>query len=221
MLTLSIHTSGGACDVALIRDGLPVGRQKEEMKRGHDQRLPVLTQNLMLTSGVSLSDVDQFAVSVGPGSFTGIRVGVAFARGLALANSKTAIGITSLEAMFLPDHSGPQLALLPAKQRLPDLSFWAQGTCIADLEHPVELDMDQLDQYLSAAPACLVPETLPDAFDDTLGRLSAVMRSRSDAVTSGQAAQRLRATRDHPARPAYVREPDAIPAKPVRHVADH
>lgn len=221
MLTLSIHTSGGACDVALIRDASLVGRKTEAMKRGHDQRLPVLTQELILTSGVRLSDVDQFAVNVGPGSFTGIRVGVAFARGLALANESSAIGITSLEAMFLPDHTGPQLALLPARQRLPDLSFWAQGIGIAGLEQPVELDVEHLERYVSASPICLVPETLPDAFDETLTRLPTVRQSSSDAVTSGQAAQRSGPAGDHPARPAYVREPDAIPAKPVRHVADH
>lgn len=220
MLTLAIHTAGSSCDIALMRDGEVIGRQSEDMKRGHDQRLPVLTEALLLTNGISLSDVDQFAVCVGPGSFTGIRVGVAFMRGLALAHGKTAIGVTSLEAMYAEQVKQPVLALLPAKQRPPDVSFWAQGRGLSGLEEPAEISVSDLKGYLTEDTKLLVPEDQMDILASHLGEGLTLTPAVSCSMAVARVAQTFDDASFRPASPVYVREPDAIPAKPVAHVED-
>ena len=76
MLTLGLHTAGPACDLALVRGGETLTEFREEMIRGQDGRLPGLLSQLLAQTGVSLSDVERIGVVTGPGSFTGVRVGI-------------------------------------------------------------------------------------------------------------------------------------------------
>ncbi|KAF0183071.1 MAG: putative protease [Alphaproteobacteria bacterium] len=71
----------------------------EPMERGHAERLAPLVEELMRGAGVAFDAVDRIAVTVGPGSFTGVRVGLSFARGLALALGKPCVGVSTLEAL--------------------------------------------------------------------------------------------------------------------------
>ena len=90
-LTLVIETATAACSVALIRDGAVVAERHEEVGRGHAERLiPMIAQ---LPDG---GRADRILVDCGPGSFTGIRVGIAAARGLALGWSVPVAGFSSL-----------------------------------------------------------------------------------------------------------------------------
>ena len=96
---LGIHTAGPACDLALVRDHEALAETKVSMSRGQDAQLPGLLQNLLKKSEIPHQASDRFAVVTGPGSFTGIRVGVAFARGLSLATSVPCLGVTTLECL--------------------------------------------------------------------------------------------------------------------------
>ena len=98
MLTLGINTSGPACDVAVLKDGACLSERREEMVRGQDARLPAIVEACLKDAGFGLQAVERIGVVTGPGSFTGIRVGVAFARGLSLALKVPCIGVTALEA---------------------------------------------------------------------------------------------------------------------------
>src|SRR5262249_1100125 len=82
-----------------------VARQTIEMARGHAEALMPLVAELMRFAAAEFSDIDRIAVTVGPGSFTGLRVGIAAARGLALAAGQPAIGVTTLAAFGAP-HMG-------------------------------------------------------------------------------------------------------------------
>ena len=68
MIVLGFHTAGPACELALVRDGVLLGEIKEPMQRGQDARLAGLTQRLMADSGLTLEQIDRFAVITGPGN---------------------------------------------------------------------------------------------------------------------------------------------------------
>src|SRR5262245_48910632 len=126
MLVLGINTAGDACEAALLRDGAIVAERSEPMTVGHDARLAPLVDELMRGAGVSFRELERIAVIVGPGSFTGVRVSVAFARGLSLALNIPAAGVTSLEALDQLPRRSRVLGLLPAKRRPPEKTWWAQ-----------------------------------------------------------------------------------------------
>ena len=87
------------------------------MTQGHDARLAPLVDELMRSAGLAFSSLQRIAVIVGPGSFTGVRISVAFARGLSLALEIPAVGVTSLEALDTLPMDKRVLGLLPAKRR--------------------------------------------------------------------------------------------------------
>lgn len=102
-MLLAIDTAGPACAVAVARSdngGTNIlARAEEHIGRGHAERLMPMIEAVLGEAGVAFPDLTRIAVTVGPGSFTGVRVGVAAARGLALALSIPAVGIGSLAAL--------------------------------------------------------------------------------------------------------------------------
>ena len=206
MLTLGINTVGEACDVALVTDGRLVAEQVEPMEQGHDARLAPLTERLMRTSKTAFSELARIAVIVGPGSFTGVRVGVAFARGLSLALSIRAAGVTSLEALDGLPQQGCVLGLLPAKRRPPERTWWAQLIAQgAGRAEPFEASEDQLPQLAAGADAiCGGLASIPD-FGPR--RIIASPSARAAALFIS----RLNEGDLPPPRPVYVRAPDARP----------
>lgn len=103
MLLLALDTAGPDCVAALARgeDGACeiLSRRSESLGRGHAERLMPMIEAVLAEAGASFADIDRIAVATGPGSFTGIRVGVAAARALALALDVPAAGVGSLEAL--------------------------------------------------------------------------------------------------------------------------
>lgn len=102
-LVLAIDTSLDACSVAIARGHDPLASASEPMQRGQAERLAPMVRDLVAAAGVGFSDIDRLAVTTGPGSFTGVRVGLSFARAMALALSKPCIGVSTLEALALGD----------------------------------------------------------------------------------------------------------------------
>ena len=101
MRILAIDTTLARCSVA-VWDSEDSNRRygtSEPMLRGHAERLAGLLADTLNESGISLGTLDRIAVTVGPGTFTGVRIGLAFARGLALALGIPVIGITTLRAI--------------------------------------------------------------------------------------------------------------------------
>ena len=95
MRLLAIDTALEACSVGVIGDGEPVFRS-EVVGRGHAEILMGQIESAMAEADLAFTDLDRIAVIVGPGSFTGLRVGIAAARGLALVAGKPAVGIGTL-----------------------------------------------------------------------------------------------------------------------------
>jgi tRNA threonylcarbamoyladenosine biosynthesis protein TsaB len=96
---LAVDTTFGACSAALLDHDVVVARRLEVMQRGHAEALAPMVEAVMREAGIGFDAIDRLAVTTGPGSFTGQRVGLAFMRGLRVALDKPLIGITSLAAM--------------------------------------------------------------------------------------------------------------------------
>ena len=84
MLILALNTAFAALEGAVVRDGEILADARDDMARGQDRQLPDFVERLLASAGVTLAEIDRIAVVTGPGSFTGIRIGVAYARGLSL-----------------------------------------------------------------------------------------------------------------------------------------
>ena len=96
MRILAIDTTGQGCSVALRAPGQADLVLTEAMARGQAERLAPMVEGVLETAGLSPRDLDRIGVCTGPGSFAGSRIGVAFARGLALAVGANCVGITRL-----------------------------------------------------------------------------------------------------------------------------
>lgn len=104
MFILAIDTALDFCAAAVLDTGgkVVVSQETLEMKRGHAEALMPLIARVVKASGVTYSGLDRIAVTTGPGSFTGLRVGLSAARGIGLAAGKPVIGLTTLAAYVAP-----------------------------------------------------------------------------------------------------------------------
>jgi tRNA threonylcarbamoyladenosine biosynthesis protein TsaB len=210
MIVLALDTSGVDCS-ACIYDSISdrvLGEVCETIGKGHAERLMAVIDGALEQAQLSLQNVERIAVTIGPGSFTGIRVGVAAARGFALSLGIEAMGVTTLETLALhhllenPDR--PVAVGLDAKRGETYLqTFSADGSPLRDagllsLEE-ARLVIDSFDGAVigSAAPLFAGAETGsgPDHFP-----IASVAR----------AAARQPAGPPKPA-PLYLRGPDARP----------
>jgi tRNA threonylcarbamoyladenosine biosynthesis protein TsaB len=98
-LILNIETATGVCSVALARNGRLIGMKESAAKNSHSSVLTVFMEEVIREAGIALSDLDAVAVSEGPGSYTGLRIGVAAAKGLCYALDKPLIGMSTLLTM--------------------------------------------------------------------------------------------------------------------------
>jgi tRNA threonylcarbamoyladenosine biosynthesis protein TsaB len=99
MLILGLDTALGSCSVALWQDGEVLARRARLMERGHAEALFPMLAEVLAEAGKAFTDLARVGVTLGPGSFTGIRIGLAAARGIALASGIPALGVTSLKAI--------------------------------------------------------------------------------------------------------------------------
>jgi len=127
LLTLALETSADVCAAAIVRDGACLAAHRVEMTRGHAEALVPIVQDLATAAEIELTDIDLVGVTKGPGSFTGLRTGIAAARGFALAAGAAAVGVSSLEAVargVVRTHhpAGPLLCILETRRE----DFFAQ-----------------------------------------------------------------------------------------------
>ena len=101
MIVLALDTAGVDCAAAVYDSGSDsvMGEVTETIGRGHAEHLMHVVDEALAKAGIALSAVERVVVTVGPGSFTGIRIGVAAARGFALSLNVAAVGVTTLEVM--------------------------------------------------------------------------------------------------------------------------
>lgn len=129
---LAVETALGACSVAVLerfreKCAAVLAHRFVEMARGHAEALAPMVEAAMADSGLAFSDLDRLAVTTGPGTFTGQRVGLAFMRGLRVALGKPLTGVTTLEAMAAATGADKAAAIHDAKRGEAYLSLWDRG----------------------------------------------------------------------------------------------
>jgi tRNA threonylcarbamoyladenosine biosynthesis protein TsaB len=163
MRILALDTTTRSGSLALIDQDELVGAKSGDSTRTHGERLPAEILSFLTTHHVSLADIDIFAVAAGPGSFTGLRVGIATMQGLAAANRKGLIGVSALDALAF----GARRQMLRSERDPADgLAVWMdahRGEVFAALYDGTNLSL--LDGPLVASPeavlerwASMVPE---------------------------------------------------------------
>src|SRR5262249_46804574 len=120
MRVLAIDTALEACSAAVLdTDRGVLASESIPMQRGHAEALMPLIARVMDAAGAAFATLDRIAVTTGPGSFTGLRVGIAAARGIALAAERPAYGVVTLAAYAAPliaqDDSIPIVAVIDAR----------------------------------------------------------------------------------------------------------
>lgn len=150
-LILGFDTSGPHVSAALLRGTGTLSLISEEMKRGQAERLMPLLDETLAQAGATWADLTAIGVGIGPGNFTGIRISVSAARGLALGLSIPAIGVSSFAGTSL-DETAPHIATVPA----PRDQVYALG---AGFPEPKLVPATEVDATLARAllaPAQLV-----------------------------------------------------------------
>lgn len=121
MRVLAIDTALEACSAGVLdtERGDILASESQAMARGHAEALMPLVAQVMAVAALEFADLDRIAVTVGPGSFTGLRVGIAAARGIGLGATKPVVGLTTLAALAAPyiaaDESTPVAAAVDAR----------------------------------------------------------------------------------------------------------
>lgn len=221
MKILALDTSLKACAVALVdcATGKTLADESAAMARGHAEALMPMVSRAMASSGLKFPEIDRIAVTVGPGTFTGIRVGLSAARGLALAAGKPLIGIGTLEAhgaaLAASTHApeGPFAIALDARRgEVYAQAFDAAGRALAEPRALCPKDaaqhLDGMVSSLHGSGAALV-----DKAGETIG-LAALPTHDLPPGPDGPVIARLAATRPvakEPVSPLYLRAPDAKP----------
>ena len=213
MRLLVIDTALGACTAAVFEDERPLAVRFEPMVKGHQERLGSLVRDVMAEAGGGFESLDRIGVTVGPGSFTGLRVGLAFAQGLGYALDRPVVGISTLDALAASRASpdGPAAALIDARRGQVYARLFADGAPLGEAE---ALPIEQAAERIAAlGPAVALvgngAAVLAGAFPDLK-----ISRTDDRIAPTPEALARLAAAADpatHPPRPLYLRAPDATP----------
>ena len=210
-MLLAIDTTGPFCSVAIARGERVIAEQSDEIGRGHAEHLMPMLENVLSSNAVEWTDITQIACTTGPGSFTGLRVGLATARGLALALNCPCIGVSVFEC-FAHEAGRPVAVALDAKRD----QVWIESfdhQCLSKSDPSAVPLMEAHEhvpqgmKYLSGSAARMIKdsgrqfEILNDAASPPIASLALLAQRRDD--------------KKYPASPLYLRAPDAKPQGPA------
>ena len=209
MIVLGLDTCLSSCSVAVLEGERVLGSAREVMARGHQERLAPMAREVMAQAGIGFHRLERIAVTLGPGSFTGLRVGIAFAKGLALALDLPTVGIGTLEALAA-EASGLVFPVVDARRDQVYLQAFEDGRAL--------MAPDAVSAETAAARIAELSQGRPFTLVGSGGPLLAGL-ARGATVIDAEGADarqvaRLAAGRQPgPLRPLYLRAPDAkLPA---------
>ena len=155
MLILAFETSAKAASVALFQDGKLLGESYQNTGLTHSQTLMVMAEDLLKQCGYDAKAVTHVAVAAGPGSFTGVRIGVAAAKGLAWGLQVPCHGVSTLESMALGlgAYQGTVCPVMDARRsQVYNALFTAENGSLTRLAEDRAIALSELAQELKAAP---------------------------------------------------------------------
>ncbi len=213
MKLMVVDTALGLCTAGVFEvDSAGVrrlGLTSEPMVKGHSERIAGFARDAAVEAGVAFADLDRIGVTVGPGSFTGLRVGLAFAQGLGAALDRPVVGISALDALAASAVEALEAAaLIDARRGQVYARFWRGG----------EADGAAEALTLEAAAARIATMGTDAVLVGSGAALFADIAAGRPVMTLDgplpEALARLAAAADPafaPARPLYLRAPDATP----------
>ena len=224
MLILAIDTALDACAAGILDTdaGKLIAQESLAMKRGHAEALMPLIARVIKEAAIAFAALDRIAVTTGPGSFTGLRVGLSAARGIALAANKPVVGVTTLTAYAAPvvSENGEQPVIAAIDARHDQVYFQAVSGNGSSLIRPKVAPIEEAvgasrfgAPYLVGNAAKILadrwPAQAPPPFKvDALPAPDIAWVAWLGAAVSPNTA---------PARPFYLRAPDAkLPTDPLQ-----
>ncbi|WP_396594898.1 tRNA (adenosine(37)-N6)-threonylcarbamoyltransferase complex dimerization subunit type 1 TsaB [Brevundimonas sp. R86498] len=200
-----IDTALEACTAAVFDGDMALAVRSEMMARGHSERLGGFVRDAVVEAGGGFGAIDRIGVTVGPGSFTGLRVGLAFAQGLGAALGRPVVGISTLAALAWSADAGAgrTAAVIDARRGQVYLQRFQNGRPLSPPEAMVTEEAGVLlggadgPWRLTGSGAELVGGDAPGERVPSPVALAFLTESAEPAA--------------HPPHPLYLRAPDAIP----------
>ncbi|MGH6779280.1 MAG: tRNA (adenosine(37)-N6)-threonylcarbamoyltransferase complex dimerization subunit type 1 TsaB [Bradyrhizobium sp.] len=223
MLILAIDTALDACAAAVLDTGTGklIARESQPMTRGHAEALMPMIARVMKDAALPFATLDRIAVTTGPGSFTGLRVGLSAARGIALAADRPVAGLTTLSAYAAPllsENAGhPIVSAIDARHD--QVYFQVVGGDGTPLIEPKVASVAEAVEASQSGEPHLVGNAARILADRWPGDAAPPCSVDVQAAPDISWVAWLGAATDPalaPARPFYLRPPDAKPAKNLR-----
>ena len=227
MNILALDTTTSACSVALMTDEAMIARC-ELMERGHAEALLPMVREVLNEASIGFPDIDALAVTVGPGAFTGLRIGLAAARGMALAAGIPCVGVTSLEAIAegidMEKRAGRAL-LVALDSKRGDIFAQVFDAAGPPLAAPRAVSFGGLADILPKQPLIVAGTATSAVIENLVHRGLDVVPAVGADCPHAKDVARLAARRhlagettNKPPSPLYLRPPDTGAPKPGRPV---
>ena len=228
MLILGLDTSTRKGSLALVRGDSVTAEASGDSARTHSERLPGDIQTLVAGAGLTLSDIDRFAVTVGPGPFTGLRVGIATVQALALVHNRSVVPVSTLDAVARNRYDATAgieriLVWMDAQRGEVFAGLYECTGAVACLKGPrVGTPSDILSgwaEQLSARGICVTGNAVTTNRSDLEVQLGTDVIYEPEVPPLAPTIARMAAgsmcvaVAPHAVQPLYVRRPDAVLAR--------
>ncbi|MGB1547654.1 MAG: tRNA (adenosine(37)-N6)-threonylcarbamoyltransferase complex dimerization subunit type 1 TsaB [Alphaproteobacteria bacterium] len=214
MKILAFDTAARACSAALLEEDHVLATRLLEMERGQAEALLGLIDAVLAEAGATYAELDRLATTLGPGSFTGLRVGLAAVRALALAGGLPVVGVTTFEAVahgVPPGERGESRLLVALDTKRGDLYVQLFDATLAPLTEGEVRTPSACAGFAEEGPLLIAGDGAP-LLNETFGAKAGPVRwSKAPGYPQAEIIARLAATRKPTAslRPIYLRPPEA------------
>lgn len=231
MNILAFDTSLACCSAAILKEGQVLAHLFEQRQRGQAERLVPMIEEVCVQAELSLQEIDLIAVGRGPGTFTGIRIGLSAARGMALALNIPLMGLTSLETVAhgVAHNKGcePGEAFMVAhdarRGEVYTQSFIREEAGILPLTEPLAVPLDRVEDFILPQVSKIIGTgagLIQDRLQEPSGLIFSQDNALPDAAILANIAQKRHVEgqqgyEPQSVTPLYLRAPDAIAPKPV------
>jgi len=215
---LAFDCSGASCAAAVLVDDVVKAERFQAMERGQAEALLPMIRAVMAEAGIGWGDLDAIATTVGPGSFTGVRLGLSAARGLALAADKPLVAMTAFEAVAAGVAPMDRPVAIAIDSRRGPVFAQRFTAGLQPIGEPAQLEPEEVAAWLGTGPWRIAGDGVGNLADQAFGpdivldteplRIRAADLARAAAALGRPGIDRLAA------QPLYLRAPDVTQPKP-------